>query len=436
MAAVFPGFIMQAHTVYTVFLLFFALSTVGQLYLSLRQSAAVRRHYGQVPTAFAATVRLDEHQRAADYTLAKQRLARYEIIFQAALLLLFTLGGGLDFLSLLSQKMTAAPLWQGVLLIGLFTLFSTVLSWPFALYRTFRLEARFGFNQTTAATWVTDQIKGALLFIFIGTPLLAAAIYLMGAMGRHWWLYVWLLWLLFSLLLLWAFPKWIAPWFNRFEPLADAALQARIEGLLQRTGFQSRGVMVMDGSKRSGHGNAYFTGLGRHKRIVFYDTLLNTMQPAEVEAVLAHELGHFAHRHIFKQMALTFTLALAVLYGLGWLLPQPAFYLGLGVHHPSHAMALLLFLLTLPVLAFPFTPLFSLMSRRNEFAADRFAAQHTQVADLITALTKLYRSNAASLVSDRWYARFYDTHPGAQERIAALKRLAAFRQPVNPPAHS
>ena len=414
---------MQAQTVYTLFLLFFAASTLGQLYLSLRQSAAVRRHYGQVPAAFAATVSLAEHQTAADYTLAKQRLARYEIIFQAALLLLFTLGGGLNLLALLSQKMVASPLWQGVLLIGLFTVVSTVLSWPFALYRTFRLEARFGFNQTTAGTWLADQAKGAVLLLVVGTPLLAAVIYVMGVMGSLWWLYVWLLWLGFSLLMLWAFPKWIAPWFNRFEPLADTDLQTRIDRLLQRTGFQSKGVMVMDGSKRSGHGNAYFTGLGRNKRIVFYDTLLNNMQPDEVEAVLAHELGHFAHKHIVKQMALTFVLALAVLYGLGLLLPQPAFYQGLGVQHPSHAMALLLFLLVLPVFTFPFAPLASLMSRRNEFEADRFAAQHTRAADLIAALTKLYRSNAASLVSDGWYSRFYDSHPGAQERIAALKRL-------------
>lgn len=414
---------MQAQTIYLLFLLFFSISTLGQLYLSLRQSAAVRRHYGQVSAAFAATVTLAEHQTAADYTLAKQRLARYEILFQAALLLLLTLGGGLDLLALLSQKMTAAPLWQGVLLIGLFTAVSTVLSWPFVLYRTFGLEARFGFNHTTAGTWVADQIKGALLLLLIGTPLLAAVIYLMGVMGRGWWLYVWLLWLGFSLLMLWAFPKWIAPLFNRFEPLADAALKTRIEDLLQRTGFRSQGVMVMDGSKRSGHGNAYFTGLGRNKRIVFYDTLLDNMQPDEVEAVLAHELGHFAHRHIVKQMAVTFALALAVLYGLGLLLPQPAFYLGLGVHHPSHAMALLLFLLVLPVFAFPFAPLSGLMSRRNEFEADRFAARHTRAADLITALTKLYRRNAASLVGDVWYSRFYDSHPGAQERIAALKRL-------------
>ena len=414
---------MDSQTVYVLFLLFFAVSTLGQLYLSLRQSRAVLRHRGAVPAAFADTVTLAEHQKAADYSLVKQRFSRYEIVFQAALLWLFTLGGGLNVLALLSQKLVASTLWQGVVLLGLFGLVSMVLGWPWALYRTFVLEARFGFNQTTLPTWLADQFKGVLLALIIGTPLLLAVVYLMGAMGKLWWLYVWLLWLGFSLLLLWAFPKWIAPLFNKFEPLADSALQARIESLLQRTGFKSKGVLVMDGSKRSGHGNAYFTGLGQNKRIVFFDTLLKDMQPQEVEAVLAHELGHFAHKHIIKQMAVTFALALAVLFVLGLLLPQPAFYSGLGVDYPGHAMALLLFLLVLPVFTFPFSPLSGLMSRKNEFEADRFAARHAAAADLIHALTKLYRSNAASLVSDAWYSRFYDSHPGAQARIAALQAL-------------
>ena len=233
---------------------------------------------------------------------------------------------------------------------------------------------------------------------------------------------MWLFWLGFSLLLLWAFPKWIAPWFNQFKPLEDADLHARIEQLLTRTGFKSKGIFVMDGSKRSGHANAYFTGLGDNKRIVFFDTLLKDMQPAEVEAVLAHELGHFKHQHIQQQMGVRFTLTLAVLFILGLLIQEPAFYQGLGVQYASHAMALLLFLLVLPVFTLPFAPLASLMSRQNEFEADRFAAQHASADDLIRALVKLYRSNATSLVNDVWYSRFYDSHPHARERIAALRQ--------------
>lgn len=409
------------HFVYGCFLLFFVISTLGQMYLSFRQSKAVLAHRGCVPEAFQATVSLADHQKAADYALAKQRLARYELLFQAMLLLIFTLGGGLDALARISRLWIARPIAQGVVLIGLFALVNMVLSWPFALYRSFVLEARFGFNQMRAATFIGDQIKGIILAIIIGTPLLFAVLYLMGVAGHLWWLAVWLLWVGFSLLLLWAYPKWIAPLFNRFLPLEDAALRTRIENLLQRSGFHSDGIFVMDGSKRSGHGNAYFTGLGRHKRIVFFDTLLKDMQPAEVEAVLAHELGHFAHKHVLKQMLITFALALAILFILGLLLPEPAFYLGLGVHYPGNAMALLLFMLVLPVFTFPFSPLSSLMSRKNEFEADRFAAQHANAGDLIHALTKLYCSNAASLVSDKWYSRFYDSHPGAPERIAALR---------------
>ncbi len=407
-----------------LFLFFFMLTTFGQLYLSIRQSRHVRAYRQTVPEAFQATVSLAEHQKAAAYTLAKQRLNRYEILFQAALLLVFTLGGGLDALAAISQRLSASPLTQGVWLIALFMLVNLLLSLPFALYKTFKLEAAFGFNQTTAATFVSDQIKGLLLGALIGIPLLYAVIYLMGAMGNGWWLYVWLLWLGFSLTLMWAFPKWIAPLFNRFEPLADADLKQRIEALLTRTGFKSNGVFVMDGSKRSGHGNAYFTGLGANKRIVFFDTLLKDMQAEEVEAVLAHELGHFKHKHILKQMLISFGLGLLVLFIIGVLMRQPEFYTALGVHYPSHAMALLLFFLVLPVFTFPFTPLASLMSRRNEFEADRFAARHARADDLIHALTKLYRSNAATLTPDAWYSRFYDSHPHAQERIAALKTAA------------
>ena len=412
----------MSATVFYLFLGFTAFSTLLQLLLSLRQSRAVLLHRGRVPRDFKDVVSLEEHQKAADYALAKQRFSRWHILYETLLLLMFTLGGGLNLLSETANRLATSPLNQGVLLIVLFSLASSLLSLPFALYRSFRLEAAFGFNNMTLGTFFADQIKGLLLGAAIGIPLLYAVIYLMGAAGNAWWLWVWLLWLGFSLLMLWAFPKWIAPLFNRFEPLADEDLQQRITNLLTRTGFASNGIFVMDGSKRSGHANAYFTGLGQNKRIVFFDTLLKGMQPQEVEAVLAHELGHFKHRHIVKQIAVRFLLALLVLFALGQIIHFAAVYHGLGVAYPSHAMALLLMMLVLPVLSFPFAPLGSLSSRRNEFEADRFAAAHTHAEDLISALIKLYRSNAASLVNDRWYARWYNSHPNARERIAALRQ--------------
>lgn len=418
---------LSSHTIYLLFIVFFIISTCGQLYLSIRQSKAVLSHRDSVPTAFVHSISLPEHQKAADYTLAKQRLARYEILFQALLLLVFTLGGGLDLLARISQLWINNAIGRGIVLIGLFALVNMILSWPLAWYRSFRLEARFGFNKMTLTTFFSDQLKGCVLAMIVGLPLLYIILLIMQILTTHptfggvWWLAVWLVWVSFSLFMMWAFPKWIAPLFNKFVPLSDAQLRTRIEKLLQRTGFHSDGIFVMDGSKRSGHGNAYFTGLGKHKRIVFFDTLLNDMQYDEVEAVLAHELGHFAHKHVLKQMIVTFILSLFILAVLGWLMPQAAFYLGLGVHEASHAMALLLFMLILPIFTFPFAPLGSIMSRKNEFEADRFAAKYANANELIHALTKLYRTNAASLVSDIWYSRFYDSHPGARERIAALQ---------------
>ena len=418
---------LSSYTIYLLFIVFFIISTCGQLYLSIRQSQAVLSHRDSVPTAFVHSISLPEHQKAADYTLAKQRLARYEILFQSLLLLVFTLGGGLDLLARISQLWINNAIGRGIVLIGLFALVNMILSWPLAWYRSFRLEARFGFNKMTLTTFFSDQLKGCVLAMIVGLPLLYIILLIMQILTTHptfgglWWLAVWLVWVSFSLFMMWAFPKWIAPLFNKFVPLSDAQLRTRIEKLLQRTGFHSDGIFVMDGSKRSGHGNAYFTGLGKHKRIVFFDTLLNDMQHDEVEAVLAHELGHFAHKHVLKQMIVTFILSLFILAVLGWLMPQAAFYLGLGVHEASHAMALLLFMLILPVFTFPFAPLGSIMSRKNEFEADRFAAKYANANELIHALTKLYRTNAASLVSDIWYSRFYDSHPGARERIAALQ---------------
>lgn len=415
---------LTASFVQTVFLIFFVLSVALQLLLSWRQSRVVRAHRLRVPSDFAASVSAEDHRKAADYTLAKQRFARYDMIFQAALLLLFTLGGGLNVLAAAARDLSDSLLTQGVLLIALFLLVNFVLSLPFSIYRIFKLEAAFGFNRTTAKTFIADQAKGLLLAAVIGIPLLYVVLYLMAAMGANWWFYVWCVWLVFSLALMWIFPTWIAPLFNKFKALDNENLRTKIENLLTRTGFHSKGVFVMDGSKRSGHGNAYFTGLGRNKRIVFFDTLLNTLNADETEAVLAHELGHFRHHHIVVQMLLSFALGLGLLWVLGWLLPQTAFYQGLGVVFPSDAMALLLFFLVLPVFTFVFSPVTSILSRRNEYQADRFAAQHASAEDLVQALTKLYRDNASSLVTDRWYSLFYDSHPGAAARIAALKAIS------------
>ena len=419
---------MAAATVQQLFLFFLALSTILRLYLSFRQSRAVLKHRSRVPAGFAEAISLEEHQKAADYSLAGQRLARWQIWFDTLLILLFTYGGGLNVLAALSLHVSASPLTQGVALMVLFMLANMLLELPMTVWRTFGLEARFGFNRTTWPVFLADRAKGLLLGGAIGIPFLYAVIYLMGIGGALWWLWVWLLWLGFSLLLMWAFPKWIAPLFNRFEPLEDEGLRRRIEALLARTGFKSEGVFVADGSKRSGHANAYFTGLGEHKRIVFFDTLLKDMQPQEVEAILAHELGHFKHKHIVKQMAVSFALGLLVLAVLGFFIREPGFYLGLGVDSASHAMALLLFFLVLPVFTFPFSPLSGWMSRRNEFEADRFAAAESSADDLINALVKLYRSNARSLVGDSWYSRFYDSHPGARERIGALQRAGGARE--------
>lgn len=412
---------MTAYNLQVFFLVFFLLSTALKLYLSMRQTIFVAKHKKKVPTDFADTITLEDHQKAADYTLAKQRLGRYQILYEAFLLLVFVLGGGLNWLAVLSMSLVSSPLWQGVVLCGLFIIINMILSLPFDYYRTFKLEADFGFNHTTRGVFMGDLVKGLLLTVILGLPLITAILYLMGVMGEFWWFYVWLLWLGFSLLMMWAFPTFIAPLFNKFEPLIDETLKARIEQLLQRTGFMSKGIFIMDGSKRSGHGNAYFTGLGNNKRIVFFDTLLKDLSAEEIEAVLAHELGHFKHKHILKGMAFTFALSLLILFIIGQLMVQPVFFQGFGIDFPSHAMALLLFFLVLPVFTFPFSPMGSIFSRKNEYEADKFAKENANAAALISALTKLYQSNASTLTPDPWYSRFYDSHPNASQRIAALR---------------
>lgn len=424
-------FAAESMTSFTaVFIACFILTFGLRLWLALRQIRHVRRNRDEVPAAFAESITLDLHQRAADYTLAKTRLSIAHLVLEAGLLWLFTLGGGLQWLHALTAAWVHSPLLQGTLLLILLAALLSAAEIPLALYRQFRIEARFGFNRQGLAGFFADLAKQALLALVLGGPLILLVLWLMGAMGEAWWLWVWLAWTGFNLLVLAIYPTWIAPIFNKFTPLADAALRQRIERLLARTGFKSDGVFVMDGSRRSSHGNAYFTGLGRAKRIVFFDTLLSQLTPDQTEAVLAHELGHYKRRHVVKRITFLFGVSLVLLWVLAWLKASPWFYQGLNVAAQTDALALALFFLVLPVFLFPLTPLASLYSRKHEFEADAFAAEHSQPAHLIGALVRLYRDNAATLTPDPLYSIFYDSHPKATERIARLATL----NPMSAPA--
>ena len=397
-----------------------ALSTVLRLWLDFRHQAHVVAHRDRVPADFAGRIDLADHRRAADYTVAKVRIGLIEIVVDTLVLLALTLGGGLGLIDHGLRAWLGSGYLHGLALFACAGLIGFVVGLPASIYRTFRIEARFGFNKLTWPLWFADLAKATALTVLIGGPLLLAVLWLMDAMGRAWWLYVWLLWLVTNLLVLFLYPTVIAPLFNKFTPLEDASLKERIEALLARCGFASSGLFVMDGSKRSAHGNAYFTGFGRAKRIVFFDTLLAKLAPQEIEAVLAHELGHFRHRHVIKRIALSGVLSLAFLWLLGQLIDQPWFFSGLGVGAGGTAMGLLLFSLVLPVFLFPLAPLTSGLSRRHEFEADAYAARQTAAADLIAALVKLYRDNAATLTPDPLHSLFHDSPPPASQRIARL----------------
>lgn len=392
-----------------------------RLWLSQRQIRHVQAHRDTVPIRFADAITPEAHRKAADFTVAKNRLAQFHTVVEAALLIAFTLGGLLDALAQLAMRAVDADSYAyGLALFGLFGFVGFVVDLPFSLYRTFVVEARFGFNKMTWRLYFSDLVKQTALAVVIGAPLLFVVLWLMAHMGERWWLWVWLFWIAFNLIVMVAYPTIIAPLFNKFSPLADDALRARIEALLLRCGFRARGLFVMDGSKRSTHGNAYFTGLGSAKRIVFFDTLLERLQPPEVEAVLAHELGHFKLRHIWKSMAATWLMSLALLWLLGVLMQTPLFYAALGVQHAGTAMALILFMLVLPVAMFPLSPLLSAFSRKHEYEADAFAATQASASDLAAALVKLYRDNAATLTPDPLHSLFHDSHPPASLRIARL----------------
>ncbi|MGE0371786.1 MAG: M48 family metallopeptidase [Gammaproteobacteria bacterium] len=415
------------------FLTALALASAVEWWLDGRQLRSVRTHRGSVPEPFAGRISLANHQKAADYTVARIGAARVALAYNALLLLGWTLGGGLDLIDLAWRGLDLPPLAAGAGAVASTLLINALLHLPFAIYHTFVIEQRFGFNRITPALFISDLLKGLLLGALIGVPLILAALWLMapapqaaagGQADPAWWLYVWTGWLAFSLLMSWIYPLVIAPLFNRFTPLADAELERRIGALLERTGFASRGVFVMDGSRRSAHGNAYFTGFGRGKRIVFFDTLMKSLHPAEIEAVLAHELGHFKRRHVTKRIALAAVGGLGAVLILDWLLHQPGFYAGLGLEHVSNHGALLLFLFVAPVFGTFLSPLTGMLSRRHEYEADAFAAREADAGDLISALVKLYQDNASTLTPDPYYSAFHYSHPPAGARIAHLAARA------------
>jgi STE24 endopeptidase len=397
-------------------------TTVVKLALMLRQIRHVHARRDAVPAAFADSISLESHRKAAAYTGARMRLGAADTVVGAAFVLVVTLGGGLRLLyDGLAGWFEPGGLAHGVALLAALGVIGWLVELPFGLYRTFVIEKRFGFNRMTPALFLGDLVREGLIAALIGLPVLAAVLWLMGAMGEHWWVWVWLFWVAFNLLALFVWPTFIAPLFNTFTPLADEALKTRVERLLERCGFRAKGLFVMDGSRRSAHGNAYFTGFGAAKRIVFFDTLLDKLRPEEVEAVLAHELGHFHHRHIWKRLAATGALSLALLWLLGWLMGEEWFFAGLGMHTGGTAVALALFALALPVFSFPLGPLMSRWSRVHEFQADAYAARHTRADDLANALVKLYRDNAATLTPDPLYSSFFDSHPPAALRVSRLR---------------
>ncbi|MGH8785184.1 MAG: M48 family metallopeptidase [Cupriavidus necator] len=407
-----------------VFLAALVLMVLTRLWLAARQVRHVAQHRNAVPPRFADTITLASHQKAADYTIARTRLSMLEVLAGAAVLIGFTMLGGLQWLNQ-SWLDTFGPGYAyGVALVASVALIGGLVDLPFSLYGQFGIEERFGFNKMTFGLWLADVAKMLVVACALGLPLLLAVLWLMERAGSLWWVWTWLVWMAFNLFLLVVFPTFIAPLFNKFEPLTDEALRQRIEALMKRCGFASKGLFVMDGSKRSAHGNAYFTGFGAAKRIVFFDTLLERLSGDEIEAVLAHELGHFKRRHVAKRIVVTFALSLVFLALLGWLATRSWFYTGLGVVPnlgvSNNALALVLFFLALPVFTFLLGPLSSLSSRRHEFEADAFAADQTDAGNLVSALVKLYKDNASTLTPDPLYSAFYYSHPPAAQRIDRL----------------
>jgi STE24 endopeptidase len=408
-----------------LFLVALVLSVGIRLWLDRRQIHYVYSHRDKVPSAFADQIPIEAHQKAADYTVARTRAGALSTLWDTAWLLAWTLGGGLALLAAQWERLNLGTLWTGVGVIVSATLIMGLLDLPLAAYRTFVVEQRFGFNRMSPGLWVLDVLKSASVMLVLGTPLVIVILWLMQQAGGAWWIWAWLVWMAFTFFMLWAYPTIIAPLFNRFEPLQDKELVERINDLLARCGFNSQGVYVMDGSKRSSHGNAYFTGFGRNKRIVFFDTLIEKLKPGEIEAVLAHELGHYRKHHVRKGFAISSVIGFIALALLAWLMQQTWFYHGLGVNNPSLYSALLLFLLVMPIFTFFLQPAFAMLSRRHEFEADAFASEQADATSLISALVILYRDNASTLTPDPIHSAFYDSHPPASVRVAQLEASTA-----------
>jgi STE24 endopeptidase len=423
---------MQDHPLTLLFAAALLASMLVKFWLATRQMRHVAAHRGEVPRSFAPSISLEGHQKAADYTLAKGRFGLLTMALGAAVLLGWTLLGGLDALNgALRDALQPrfGDMAYQLALLAAFTFIGSLIDLPAEIYSTFRIEQRFGFNRMTWQLYLADMVKGTLVGALIGLPLAALMLWIMGATGGLWWLWAWGAWMVFNLLVLVLYPTVIAPLFNKFEPLADESLKSRVQALMARCGFQSKGLFVMDGSRRSAHANAYFTGFGASKRVVFFDTLLAKLSPQEVEAVLAHELGHFKHKHVTKRMVAMFAISLGGFALLGWLSQQIWFYTALGVQ-PSmsasnDALALLLFLLVTPVFSFFVSPLFAMLSRKHEFQADAYACAQASGSDLAAALLKLHADNASTLTPDPLYVRFYYSHPPASERLDALHAFAA-----------
>jgi STE24 endopeptidase len=412
------------QTLSFVFISVLALTTITRIWLGSRHIGFMLNHRNRLPEAFTKNISLDAHQKAADYTTAKTKLVIGESIVQALLLFTFTLGGGLQYIDYVWRDlMPEQEMLRGALVILSALMVSSVIDLPFDYYKTFVIDTHFGFNKMTRKMFVMDAIKQGILGLVLGAPILFAALWLMQGAGQYWWLYLWAVWSVFNLLVLAIYPTFIAPLFNKFSPLQDEALKSRIEALLKKCGFKSQGLFVMDGSARSSHGNAYFTGFGKNKRVVFFDTLLERLNADEIEAVLAHELGHFKHKHVIKRIAMMFTISFLGLALLGWLNQQTWFFLGLGVNDMSSYMALILFLLVSPVFLFVLRPMMASYSRKNEFEADAYAATHSSAKHLVKALVKLYRDNASTLTPDPLHSAFYDSHPPASIRIAKLAKF-------------
>ena len=411
----------MAYTLTLTFITLLLVTTGIRIWLGRRHIAHIQTHRSEVPAAFSGNISLEAHQKAADYSNAKTRLVLIEATAQAVLLALLTVGGGLQWIDDIWRNiLPSQEIARGALVICSAMIVSSIIDIPFDYYKTFTIDERFGFNKMTRGMFYSDLVKHSIVGVILGAPILFAALWLMQGAGAYWWLYLWIVWSVFNLLMLAVYPTFIAPFFNKFSPLTDEALKQRIEALLTKCGFKSQGLFVMDGSARSSHGNAYFTGFGSSKRVVFFDTLLERLNDDEIEAVLAHELGHFRHHHVIKRIALMFFVSFVGLALLGWLMNQDWFYAGLGVTQASNYMALLLFLMVSPVFLFLLRPLMASYSRKNEFEADDYAAKHASAKYLVEALVKLYRDNASTLTPDSLHSAFYDSHPPASIRISKL----------------